>query len=163
MRCSDDQWIIMFRLVQMEKIRGRIDPRVLDVPYRPTILLVINMDCRFFFGFFLVTWDPPCDVKMKSWLFILLNWGIEIQLPHTNHWTDCLHAINDLKEDVGKKSKSRISTNINIEILPQIHIRLWWKFYALELLSSRLVPLPWHTPLYWDRTWERSTDLEHQH
>ena len=64
----------MFRLVQMEKIRGRIDPRVLDVPYRPTILLVINMDSRFFYVFFfLVTWDPPCDVKMKSWLFILLN------------------------------------------------------------------------------------------
>ena len=52
MRCSDDQWIIMFRLFQMEKIRGRIDPRVLDVPYRPTILLVINMDGRFFLFFF---------------------------------------------------------------------------------------------------------------
>ena len=65
MRCSDDQWIIMFRLFQMEKIRGRIDPRVLDVPYRPTILLVINMDGRFFFCFFF--WSHGILLVMSRW------------------------------------------------------------------------------------------------
>ena len=150
MRCSDDQWIIMFRLVQMEKIRGRIDPRVLDVPYRPTILLVINMDGRFFFVFFF--WSHGILLVMSRWRAgYLFCWIEELRF---NYLTQPKNQ---------KKSKSRISTNINIEILRKIHILLWWKFYALELLSSRLVPLPWHTPLYWDRTWERSTDLEHQH
>ena len=93
------------------------------------------------------------------WYFVMSRW----RAGYLFCWIEELRFNYLTQPKNKKKSKSRISTNINIEILPQIHIRLWWKFYALELLSCRLVPLPWHTPLYWDRTWERSTDLEHQH
>ena len=110
MRCSDDQWIIMFRLFQMEKIRGRIDPRVLDVPYRPTILLVINMDGRFFFCFFF--WSHGILLVMSRWRAgYLFCWIEELRfnyLTQPTELTACMPACN-------KRSQGRCREKIKVK------------------------------------------------